>query len=765
MYSFDVFDTLITRATATPKGVYALMQHILKEEKQNDFNTYVKTNFFSLRIGAEQVARNTYCIDGIEEVTLEQIYEVLVREHLITKEQAKYLCRLEQEQELAVVHGIPCNIEKVKKLVAKGEQVILISDMYLDAKTIHAMLTKVDTIFSSLSLYVSSEKEKKGKWTGNLFCYIKGQENVSYQEWHHCGDNKDFDYRIPKGLGILCELYKPEELLEVEEEYIRNNEAEAYIQLSIGCARLARMYGRKNRAYRMGSSLGGSILYPYVNWLLEDARKRGIQHLYFVARDGYILKELADILIGFRKLEIKTSYLYGSRLAWRIPEGKDWKEEQMAIYWSSFGFMIKNASDFAEFLQITEENLLPYLPKGLRQPDKIWTSSTVETILEHLLLDIDFSTLLYQNYQEKKKWVIAYIKQEIDIKESFAFVDLAGTGFTQECLVKMMREYYNGEAQNYFYRRDNVRGVECKNYVFYPYYVSYYVLLEMMCRAPHGQTIGYQKNPEGRIEPILSMVDGEAIKEHGVPEFIQGAKEFTALYEETLKNYQDLVLENSQIQFYLDYIYDRPNQETLEYFAEIPNMLTGREKRIRKFAPKLTNREICHLFLLQDKPVEQEYYGSDLRYSLLRCSKRQKKQITRYQAMNSRWYGKVRKELYFYFHRKERKIKRITLLDFLDHRVVVYGAGKKGRVFYQQVTGKVKVNGRKYCSEVVLWIDQNVEQYQKEGLPVVGVERVRSAAYDQLVIAIAKKETAEKVKQMLLTYGVPEEKIFWVYDC
>ena len=119
MYSFDVFDTLITRVTATPKGIFALIQNLLQEEvieeKPSLFHTYIKTNFFFLRIGAEQVARNTYCKDGIEDVTLEQIYDVLVREHLITENQAEYLCKLERKLEMESVRGIPETIEKVKK--------------------------------------------------------------------------------------------------------------------------------------------------------------------------------------------------------------------------------------------------------------------------------------------------------------------------------------------------------------------------------------------------------------------------------------------------------------------------------------------------------------------------------------------------------------------------------------------------------------------------------------------------------------------------
>ena len=176
MYSFDVFDTLITRVTATPKGIFALLQHHLQEtQKENQifFSAYIKANFFSIRIGAEQVARNTYCKNGIEDVTLEQIYSVLVKEHLLTESQAEYLCKVERTLEVESVRGIPGNIGKVKMLLKQGERVVLISDMYLDAATIYAMLRKVDPIFSSIHLYVSSYKEKKGKWTGSLFRLVK----------------------------------------------------------------------------------------------------------------------------------------------------------------------------------------------------------------------------------------------------------------------------------------------------------------------------------------------------------------------------------------------------------------------------------------------------------------------------------------------------------------------------------------------------------------------------------------------------------------
>lgn len=43
MYSFDIFDTLITRTTAEPEGIFILMQERLSTEEYNgSFNEFFK---------------------------------------------------------------------------------------------------------------------------------------------------------------------------------------------------------------------------------------------------------------------------------------------------------------------------------------------------------------------------------------------------------------------------------------------------------------------------------------------------------------------------------------------------------------------------------------------------------------------------------------------------------------------------------------------------------------------------------------------------
>ena len=59
------------------------------------------------------------------------------------------------------------------------------------------------------------------------------------------------------------------------------------------------------------------VLFCYVGYVIESAVKLGIQRIYFLARDGYILKSIADVIIKKRELDIDTHYLYVSRYALR----------------------------------------------------------------------------------------------------------------------------------------------------------------------------------------------------------------------------------------------------------------------------------------------------------------------------------------------------------------------------------------------------------------------------------------------------------------
>ena len=85
MYSFDVFDTLITRYTFEPKGIFVLMQEIM--QRVGEYDSFLISNFYELRTGAEELARVYATANGKREITLDDIYRSLMTTACITLEQ------------------------------------------------------------------------------------------------------------------------------------------------------------------------------------------------------------------------------------------------------------------------------------------------------------------------------------------------------------------------------------------------------------------------------------------------------------------------------------------------------------------------------------------------------------------------------------------------------------------------------------------------------------------------------------------------------
>ena len=63
----------------------------------------------------------------------------------------------------------------------------------------------------------------------------------------------------------------------------------------------------------------GPMLFNYVWWILHQSHQKGLQRLYFLARDGYLLREIALQFCARFGLKIECRYLYCSRAALRTP--------------------------------------------------------------------------------------------------------------------------------------------------------------------------------------------------------------------------------------------------------------------------------------------------------------------------------------------------------------------------------------------------------------------------------------------------------------
>lgn len=755
LYSFDIFDTLITRKTATPKGIFTIMQkEMMSNVKYCSISTYIRENFYHLRINAEEVARHTYCINGVEDITLSQIYESFIMTDEVSVTEVNLFIELELETEYNNIIPINENIEYMKQLVNKQENVILISDMYLSENQIRAVLENIDTVFNKIKIYVSSDI-KKGKWTGNLYRHIINEMDVNPENWIHFGDNEHSDIKVAELIGIQAHQFKYENLLPIEENVLKLNEDDYKVQLSIGISRNARlMYGLKN-IEALGASIGGIILYPYVEWIIDKSIKNGTKRLYFIARDGYVLKKIADIIINSRKLAISTKYIYGSRKAWRIPALSTKNIDLKMIFENSFEGYMKSLSDIADVLQISKRELCSYIPCAEKLVNKTLDFAMLRKITGMLQDNEEFIKFITEKLKHKRDLVIQYLKQEIDYSDDkFTFVEMSGTGFTQKCLKSLMSDFYSNKIVTYFYRLDKVNNDnQCMNYSFILNYSYMYNVVEMLSRAPHGQTAGYEiKN--GKIVPIIQQSEEKALLEHGFMEYLKGVECYT---HQANNNKIEFDYSTKLILKYLNYITLEPDEEVLEFIGDMPNSLTGREKSVVAYAPLLSKKELRRIFLLNNNNEDfTDYYsGSEFGYSLLRLSEIDKKRVDFYKKNHDRLYGRISRKLndkWNQFHKQQ--VEFATVNDLIQKNVIIYAAGKRGKALFEKLSTSKDTN-------IVAWVDKNYSMYHTED-NIKNPEIIKLLDYDQVIICVLKEEIMEQIRNYLISLGVEERKIIWI---
>ena len=89
------------------------------------------------------------------------------------------------------------------------------------------------------------------------------------------------------------------------------------LSLLAGIERTARIVGGNTPIITLAADFVAPAYIPYVIYIMQRARQRGIKRLYFLSRDGYILMKAAQALKGYDDIEIH--HLFVSRHSLLLP--------------------------------------------------------------------------------------------------------------------------------------------------------------------------------------------------------------------------------------------------------------------------------------------------------------------------------------------------------------------------------------------------------------------------------------------------------------
>jgi predicted HAD superfamily hydrolase len=433
-HSFDIFDTVLTRTFAVPRDLFAALG---EEARRRGLLKVAPEEFGRKRLTAETAARQTA---PAHDPVLKEIYAVLAQDLALSPAETERLLELELEMEEAALQPVPGMQGRVADARKAAGRVVFISDMYLPASFLERVLAKHGFFRAGDRVYVSGEA-RASKATGQLYSRILSEWRAAPAEWVHLGDNELADDSVPKRLGIVAQPVAGARLSRYE-QMARGEELLAPVWRSrlAAAMRLARLEGaglpeEKRVIWRTGADVAGPLLFGFVYWCLRQAVERGIQRLYFIARDGQVLHRIALQICSAWGLPVQCRYLYGSRQAWRIPALSGIGAEE--VEWAAPSNHELSVEHVLARLGLEPEPLEALLVgEGFAREQ--WREPLSEAQLERFRRVLVLETvqrLATQAAGRARTLLLRYLEQEgVLAGAPFALVDMGWNGNLQRCL-------------------------------------------------------------------------------------------------------------------------------------------------------------------------------------------------------------------------------------------------------------------------------------------------------------------------------------------
>ena len=278
LYSFDIFDTLIARKVLQPRGVfYAVQDKICRSHE--GFPEEFRMEYVAVRMQAEaNVRERLYKSVGHFEISFDDIFARLAEIYPLPRESLELLKQWEIEAELENVIPVDDKVAFAEQLIRDGEQVVLISDMYLPKEVIQSMLRKISPMLAEIPLFLSSDR-KVQKTTQLLYLDVyRYFTPYRFKEWHHYGDNKLADGDKAKAMGIIPHLHTPPSFNAFEQGIVnRYKNYDSY--LLAGMLTRTRVEQKMSEKEYYAFAHIGALFVPYIAWAVRDAITRGMNTL------------------------------------------------------------------------------------------------------------------------------------------------------------------------------------------------------------------------------------------------------------------------------------------------------------------------------------------------------------------------------------------------------------------------------------------------------------------------------------------------------
>ena len=507
--SFDIFDTIVKRDVASPDEVFSLV-----EKEYNKTHAVPISGYKEIRCAAEKEAREK---SVYSEITLDEIYERLPYDNDLRDE----LKNIEIDTEYRVCVPNKPIAEIIKKLQESNKKIFLVSDIYLPRTAIEKILNKCQ-INGYAGLWLSNEQRCR-KRNGLFQRFVRG-ENLENANIIHVGDSIRADRLAvwKSGERRIHTLIIPHTVKNVS--YSIHGESNDSLSADILNSFINNHTDTEKSCYhQIGYSIYGPILYGFIDWIIKNIKEDGIQKVFFLARDSYVIQKAFHLIYEGDCPDIYFCLSRKSIFSTRLQGDYSLKNVMDKVH-RRVGATIESLLKHMD--AYTAENILLSSSMGIDLNAKVPEQYSDCPIWKYLDIVNDKNS---ENYRTKAEMFKKYVAQCVNQEKRVAVVDVGWNGTAQKAFeIALNQLNLHIDVQGYYLginRPENGRekNIEAKGFLVNENteeekrirMKAYMGFLEFFLSAPHGMTKGYIEKDD-TVSPVLE--DYEYINSDGSPE-------------------------------------------------------------------------------------------------------------------------------------------------------------------------------------------------------------------------------------------------------
>jgi FMN phosphatase YigB (HAD superfamily) len=518
--SFDVFDTVLTRAVGSPHGQFLMLGRRLA---YSGTITLSPEAFAYARAAAERRA-----LANLGEPTLDEIYSELGMALGLEPSLSATLTESELALHAELLRPVPAARQRLERVRAEGQRVYFISDMHVSSEFIRTQLLRHGLWSEGDRCLVSCELGSS-KASGEPFLKILEAERVSPAQVMHHGDDRVSDQEAAQKVGLTADLLTDARLNRYEEILERHATAsEGLSSAMAGASKLARLqvpaHTPRERAIRdVAAGVAAPVLVGYLLWVLRRAGEQGLKRLYFVSRDGQVLLAVARRLAAKLDFPCELRYVYGSRLSWARPAMRSTDEQWI---WADEKPSVKHVLGRLGIPPSELESTL----ESAGFPASGWShalDADAAQRLRSVLREPEVRQKVDATAAREREILADYLRQEgITDATRKGLVDLGWRGSLCFSLGRLASELgFQPPAWFYFGLRLEPSSEEREPPETYFFdtsmrqgFLDFWVgaPLEIFCSADHGTVLGFERRAGG-VVPVLEERANERMVRWGLP--------------------------------------------------------------------------------------------------------------------------------------------------------------------------------------------------------------------------------------------------------